>query len=100
MSQTWSYLYVGQTAAKVDRDQGRDVGDRKAVARNELTSVQFMIHSFEALINDRSLRLAIFRELLKTPLEDRIGILNRACDWSKQFQFHPAIPPLDLRLFA
>ena len=29
-----------------------------------------------------------------------IGILNRACDWSKQFQFHPAIPPLDLGLFA
>jgi hypothetical protein len=29
--------------------------DGKAVARNELTSVQFMIHSFEALINDRSL---------------------------------------------
>jgi hypothetical protein len=35
-----------------------------------------MIHSFEALINNRSLRLAIFRELLKTPLKDRIGILN------------------------
>ncbi len=85
---------------KIDRDQGRDVGDSKAVARNELMSVQFMIHSFEALINDRALRLAIFRKLLNTPLKDRVGILKRACDWSKQFQFHPAIPPLDLRLFA
>ena len=28
-------------------------------------SVQFAIHPFETLINDRSLRLAIFRELLK-----------------------------------
>ena len=65
-------------------------------------SVQFMIHSFEALIDDRSLRLAIFRELLKikTPLKDRIGIVNRAYDWSKQFQLHATIPPLDLRLFA
>jgi hypothetical protein len=29
-------------------------------------SLQFVIHSFEALINNRSLRLAIFWELLKT----------------------------------
>jgi hypothetical protein len=29
-------------------------------------------------INNRSLRLAIFRDLLKTPLEDRIGILGKA----------------------
>jgi hypothetical protein len=29
-----------------------------------MNSVQFAIHSFEALINNRSLRLAIFRKLL------------------------------------
>ena len=57
-------MYVCETAAEVDRDEGRDIGDSKAVARNELMSVQFVIHSFEALINDRSLRPAVFRKLL------------------------------------
>src|SRR5262249_13634915 len=84
----------------VDRDQGRDIGNRKAVARNEFMSGEFMVHSFESLTNDRALRLAIFRKLLKALLKDRIGILNRARDWSKQFQFYPAIPSLDLCLFA
>jgi hypothetical protein len=46
-------------------------------------TVQFMVHSFEALINDRSLRLAIFWKLLNAPLKDRVGILKRAGDWSK-----------------
>jgi hypothetical protein len=98
MSHTGSYVYVCETAAEIDRDEGRDIGDSKAVARNELMSVQFVIHSFEALINDRSLRLAIFRKLLNTPLKDRVRILKRASDWRKQFKFHPAIPPLDLHL--
>ena len=93
-------MYVCETAAEIDRDEGRDIGDCKAVARNELMSVQFVIHSFQALINDRSLRLAVFRKLLNTPLKDRVRILTRASDWSKQFKFHPAIPPLDLRLLA
>src|SRR6516164_2640386 len=84
--------------AEVDSDQGRDVGDRKAVARNVVMSVQFVIHSFEALVNNRSLRLSIFWKLHNTPLKDRVSILKRARDWTKQFQFHPAIPPLDLRL--
>ena len=100
MSQARSYLYVCQTEAEIYRDQGRDVGDSEAVARNELLSVQLVIHSLQTLINDCSLGLAIFRKLLNTPLKDRIGILKRASDWSKQFQFHTAIPPLDLCLFA
>jgi len=37
-----------------------------------------VIHSFETLINDRSLRLAIFLKLLNTLLKERIGILKRA----------------------
>ena len=57
MSHTRSYVYVCETAAEIDRDEGRDIGDSKAVARDELMSVQFVIHSFQALINDRSLRL-------------------------------------------
>jgi hypothetical protein len=85
---------------RIDRNEGRDIGDSKAVARNELMSVQFVIHSFPALINDRSLRLAVFRKLLNTPLKGWVRILKRASDWSKQFKFHPAIPPLDLRLLA
>ena len=72
-----------EARAGIWRDQGRDVRDRKAVARNELTSIQFVIHSFETLINDRSLRLTIFRELLKPALKDRIGILEGASDWSE-----------------
>ena len=63
---------------EINCDQSRDVGNRKAVARNELTSIQFVIHSFETLINDRSLRLAIFLKLLNTLLKERIGILKRA----------------------
>ena len=93
-------MYVCETAAEIDRDEGRDIGDSQAVARNELMSVQFVIHSFEALRNGRSLRVAIFRKLLNTPLKDRVRILKRASDRSKQFKFHPAIPPLDLRLLA
>jgi hypothetical protein len=49
------------------------------------------LHSFKTLINDCSLRLAIFRKLLNTSLEDWVGILKRAPDWTKQFQLHPAI---------
>jgi hypothetical protein len=64
MSEPRSYLYVCQTASNVDCDQGGNVGDRKTVGRNELMSVQFLIHPFKTLINDRALRLAIFRELL------------------------------------
>ena len=38
-----------ETAAEIDRDEGRDIGDSKAVARNELMSVQFVIHSFRGV---------------------------------------------------
>src|SRR5436309_72526 len=100
MGELWSYFYVCQTASKVDCDQRRDVGDCEAVPRDELVSVQLAIHPFEALMNDRTLRFAVVRELLETALKDRTGILNRASDCSEQFQFHPPVPPLYLRLFA
>ena len=89
-----------KTAAEVDRDQRSDIGDGKAITSNEFVSVQFAIHAFQALISQRPLRLAIFRELLKTTLKDRTDILNRASDRGEQFQFYPAISPLDLGLFA
>ena len=57
-----------------------NVGDREAVARNKLMSVQFAIHPLKPLINHHPLRLTIFRELLKTALKDWTGILNRAPD--------------------
>ena len=63
-------------------------------------SVQFLIHPFKTLISDRALGLAIFRELPKAALKERIGILKRACDWREQFKFHPAIPLLDLCLLT
>ena len=50
------YLLSGR---QFDADKGGNVGNRKAVAGNELVSLQFVIHSFEALINNRSLRLAV-----------------------------------------
>ncbi len=46
---------------------GGDVGDRKAVAGNEFVSFQLVIHAFQTPIDDRSLHLALFRELLKRP---------------------------------
>src|SRR5262245_56406603 len=93
-----SYLYVCQTAADIDCDQRGDVGDRETVARDKLVSVQFMIHPFESLMRDRALCLTVVRELLETALKDRTRILNRASDCSEQFQFHPPVPHLDLRL--
>jgi hypothetical protein len=63
-------------------------------------SAQFAIHPFETPINHRSLLFAVFRELLEAALKDRTDVLNRACNRSEQFQFHPTIPPLDLGLFA
>src|SRR5271169_3413756 len=82
MDELRSYFDVCQTVAEVDRDQRSDVGNREAVAGNELMSVQFMIHPFKTLISHRSLRLAVFRELLETSLKDRTGILKRASDRS------------------
>jgi hypothetical protein len=52
------------------------VGDCKAVGGNELMFVQFLIHPFEALINDRSLGFAIFRKLSKAVLKQWIGIFG------------------------
>jgi uncharacterized protein (DUF1786 family) len=75
-----SYFYVCQTAADVDRDQRGDVGDRETVASDELLSVQVAIHPFEPLMDDRTLRFAVVRELLETPLKDRTRILNRPSD--------------------
>src|SRR5260370_41481028 len=72
----------------------------KRFPRDELVSVQLAIHPFQALMNGRTLSFAVVRELLETALKDRTGILNRASDSSEQFQLHPPVPPLDLRLFA
>jgi hypothetical protein len=85
VSELWNYLYVRQSAAIIDSDQSGDIGNRKAVDCDGLMSVQFPIHPFKTLINDRALRLSIFRELPKTALKERVGILSRACDWSEQF---------------
>jgi hypothetical protein len=49
-------------------------------------SVQLAIHPFETLINHRSLRFAVFRELLETSLKDRTGILKSAPDRSQLVQ--------------
>src|SRR6516165_10342969 len=95
-----SYLYVCQTAADVDCDQRGDVGDRETIARDKLLSAQFAVHPFESLIDDRTLRFTVVRELLVTALEDRTGVLNCPADCGEQLQFHPPIPHLDLRLFA
>ena len=65
-----SYFYVCQTAPDIDCHQRRDVGDCEAVPRDELVSVQFAIHPFEALIDYRSLRLAVFWELFNSALKD------------------------------
>ena len=70
MSKLRSYLYVCQPAADIDRDQRSDVCDREAITSNKFVSVQLEIHPFEALIDYRSLRLAVFGELLKTALKD------------------------------
>jgi len=55
------------------------MGHCKAVGGNELIFVQFLIHPFEALINDRPLGFAIFRKLSKAVLKQWIGILG-PCD--------------------
>jgi hypothetical protein len=94
------YFYVCQTAADIDCHQRRDVGDCESVPRDELVSVQFAIHPFQALMNDRALNFAVLRVLLETALKDRTGILNRASDGGEQFQLHPPVPPLNLCLFA
>ena len=70
MSKLRSYLYVCQPAADIDRDQRSDVSDREAITSNKFVSIQLAIHPFEALIDSRSLRLAVFWELLKTALKD------------------------------
>ena len=70
MSKLRSYLYVCQPAADIDRDQRSDVGDREAITSNKFVSVQLAIHPFEALIDYRSLRLAVFWELLETALKN------------------------------
>ena len=51
-------------------------------------------------MNNRTLRFAVIRKLFEPALKDRTGILNCASDCSEKFQFHPAVPPLDLRLFT
>jgi hypothetical protein len=99
MSQLWSDMCAKRPPKSI-ATRAVMVGDCKAVGGNELMSVQFLIHPFEALISDRSLGFAIFRKLSKAVLKQWIGVLGRATDWSEQFQFHPAIPPLDFRLFA
>ena len=60
MGELRAIFMSAKAAANVDPDKGGNVGDRKAVAGDELVSLQFVIHSFEALINNRTLRLAIF----------------------------------------
>ena len=100
MSKLRSYLYVCKPAADIDCDKRSDIGDRKAVAGNKLMPVQFAIHPLEPLINYRPLRLTIFRELLEAALKDWTGVLNSAPDRSEKLKFHPAIPPLDVRLLT
>ena len=100
MGELRSYFDVCQASSDVDCDQRSDVGNREAVAGNELMPDQFVIHPFETLINYRSLRFAVFWELPETSLKNLTSILNRASDRSEQFHFHPSVPPLDLRLFT
>ena len=100
MSKLRSYLYVCQPAADIDCDKRGNIGDREAVAGNKLMPVEFAIHPFKPLINYRPLRFAIFRELLKAVLKNWTGILNRAPDRSEKLEFHPAVPPLDVRLLT
>src|SRR5262245_27532514 len=95
-----SYFYVCHTTADVDCDQRGDVCDRETVASDKLLSVQLAIHPFESLMDDRTLRFAVVRELLETTLKDRARILNCASDSGEQLQFHPPVPHLDLRLLA
>src|SRR5262249_30042441 len=95
-----SYFEACQATADVDCDQRGDVGDSETVASDKLLSVQFAIHPFESLMDDRTLRFAVVRELLETTLKDRARILNRASDCGEQLQFHPPVPHLDLRLLA
>ena len=79
-TRAWSYFYVCQTAPDIDCHQRRDVRDCEAVPGDELVSVQLAIHPFESLMDDRTLRFAVVRELLETTLKDRARILNRASD--------------------
>src|SRR5262249_52141700 len=95
-----SYFEACQATADVDCDQRGDVGDSETVASDKLLSVQLAIHPFESLMDDRTLRFAVVRELLETALKDRARILNRASDCGEQLQFHPPVPHLDLRLLA
>src|SRR5262245_66630168 len=93
-----SYFYVCQTTADVDCDQRGDVGDSETVASDKLLSVQLAVHPFESLMDDRTLRFAVVRELLDTTLKDRAGILNRASDVSEPLQFQQPVRLPDLPL--
>src|SRR6516164_3486073 len=70
MAQLWAYFYLRKTTTDIDRDQRSDVGNREAIASNKFMSVQLAIHPFKALIDYRSLRLAVFWELLETALKN------------------------------
>ena len=89
-----------KVTADVDCDQRRYVCDCVAVAGNELVSAQFAVHPFDAATNCRSLLLAVFRELFEAASKDWTSVLGGARCGCEQFQFHAAIPPLDLGLFA
>ena len=48
-------MAASQASAHVDCDQRSDVGNREAIAGNEMLPVQFAIHPFETLTSHRSL---------------------------------------------
>jgi len=69
MGELRRHCETGQPAPDVDRDERRDVGDRKAVAGDERAAVELAVHPLEPLVRSRALRLAIFgaRSSLRSP---------------------------------
>jgi hypothetical protein len=69
---------VSQPGLNVERDRRDDVGDRRAIACDELT--RLAIHPLHLLVRERALRIAEFQELQEMTLEHRMRVQRRAHD--------------------
>src|ERR1700716_1578681 len=85
-------------SAEIDSDQRRDIRDRVARSRDELTIGQHSVEPFESLERRGLADFAVFLALRDSALKKIAGVAERARRHRQYFELHPPLPHLDHRL--